>query len=231
MISLMSRNPESKLVRKIQSRIEERGGRPFKIQGMDESFQEVGIPDLLVCYQGIFLGLEVKLPGEKPSPIQRQVLKSIEVAGGVARVVCSVEEVDVILDQVIAPVTLAWIAGFFDGEGSIYISQQSQRRIPPIRLSITQKDPNPIYGIQEVLGMGNISLKYNNSKADGYARIQINRRSDIVRFLTTVGPYLRLRHRRLKVEEVCHHLGIPTPTYIFPELSERQLPERKSRSR
>src|SRR4249920_135428 len=114
--------PEGRIVKKIQARIAERGGRCFKIWGSDGSRQEVGIPDLLVCFYGVFLGLEVKQPGEKASPIQRQVLKTIEAAGGVARVVCSVEEVDEILDQVISPVTLAWIAGFFDGEGCLYFS-------------------------------------------------------------------------------------------------------------
>ena len=224
----MSRQPEGKLVRKIQDRIEERGGRSFKIQGTDESFQEIGIPDLLVCYHGIFLGLEVKMPGEKPSPIQRQVLKSIEAAGGVARVVCSVEEVDEILDQAISQVTLAWIAGFFDGEGSLSLvianRNRSQTR-KAIRISLYQKDPDPLQEIQSTLGMGHISIDSKECH-----RLRITKKADHIRFLQLVGPYLRLRHRRLQVEVLCNHLGISAPEYIFPELRERQLPERKSRN-
>jgi hypothetical protein len=97
----MPRQPEGKLVAKMRTRILQRGGRPFKIQGSDETFQEVGIPDLLVCYKGYFLGLEAKLPGAEDtlSPKQAAVLKSIERAGGVAAVVTTVADVDRLLDE------------------------------------------------------------------------------------------------------------------------------------
>jgi hypothetical protein len=204
--------PEAKIVKKIQDRIAERGGRSFKIWGSDGGFQEIGIPDLLVCYQGFFLGLEVKQPGEKASPIQRQVLKTIEAAGGVARVVCSVEEVDEILDQVISPVTLAWIAGFFDGEGCITM-RPSPFHEQCVRLTISQKDPTPLLEISKVLGMGRLAKTQS-----GVSNLQIGKQKAVARFLQTVGPYLRLRHRRLKVEEACDILGIDSPEYQFPAL-------------
>jgi hypothetical protein len=91
--------PEARLVRRIQRYITERGGRCFKIHGGDNPFQEAGIPDILVCFQGRFLGLEVKLPGEEPSPVQRKVLSEIKAAGGIARVVTTVEEVAALLDK------------------------------------------------------------------------------------------------------------------------------------
>lgn len=84
--------PERKLVQKIQAYLDKRGARSFKIHG-DDSFQEAGIPDLLVCWRGWFIGLEVKLPGNTPSPIQEKVLREIKEAGGIAEVVTSVEQV------------------------------------------------------------------------------------------------------------------------------------------
>jgi hypothetical protein len=84
--------PESKIVRRIRQEIEKQGGRCFKIHGED-TFQEVGIPDLLCCYRGRFVGLEVKQPGNKPSPMQRVVLNEIVAAGGYAAVVTTVEQV------------------------------------------------------------------------------------------------------------------------------------------
>lgn len=74
--------------------IESKGGRPFKIVGDEEGFQEAGIPDLLVCYRGRFIGLEVKQPGAESnvSPRQAHVLSQIEAAGGIIAVVSSVEE-------------------------------------------------------------------------------------------------------------------------------------------
>lgn len=72
----------------------------FNIHGGDNPFQEVGIPDLLCCYSGIFIGLELKVPGGKPSARQRHNLKKIEAAGGYGRVVDSVEEVEHLLERI-----------------------------------------------------------------------------------------------------------------------------------
>lgn len=84
--------PEARLVKKIQAYIKGAGGRSFKIHG-EGTYQEAGIPDLLVCYKGWFIGIEVKQPGEQASPKQRSVLKSIDAAGGLTAVVDSLEEV------------------------------------------------------------------------------------------------------------------------------------------
>jgi hypothetical protein len=85
--------PEARIVKKIQALITKQGGRCFKIHGGDNPFQEAGIPDILACYRGWFIGLEVKQPGEEPSPLQRKVLNEIERAGGIALVVSTVAEV------------------------------------------------------------------------------------------------------------------------------------------
>lgn len=69
------------------------GGRWFKIHGGDNPFQEVGIPDILGCYFGQFVGLEAKMPGNKTSPKQQLVLDEIVSAGGYATVFTTVEEV------------------------------------------------------------------------------------------------------------------------------------------
>jgi hypothetical protein len=55
-----------------------------------------GSPDLvgwaIIDDRAIFVGLEVKLPGEKPRPDQRHFLETIRSAGGIAGVVTSVDE-------------------------------------------------------------------------------------------------------------------------------------------
>ena len=64
-----------------------------------------GVPDLLCClpnpragHRGIFLAIEVKLPGHHPTPIQCAMLLRIKDAGGLAWVIRSVKELnDVIL--------------------------------------------------------------------------------------------------------------------------------------
>lgn len=91
--------PESRIVKRIRAYLEGRGAWVFNVHGGDNPFQEVGIPDLLCCLSGRFIGFEVKLPGEKPSPRQKVVLKRIEEAGGIAAVVTSVQEVERILER------------------------------------------------------------------------------------------------------------------------------------
>lgn len=46
------------------------------------AFTKSGIPDLIACCDGYFLGIEVKAPNGKPSPLQIHNLKEIDKAGG-----------------------------------------------------------------------------------------------------------------------------------------------------
>lgn len=52
-----------------------------------------GIPDLIVCYKGRFIGLECKVGKNKPTVLQAVTIKKIINAGGYATVVRTVEEV------------------------------------------------------------------------------------------------------------------------------------------
>lgn len=58
-----------------------------------------GIPDIICCYKGRFLGLEAKLPGGKLTELQKRTLDKINAAGGIARRVQSVDDVKVIIAQ------------------------------------------------------------------------------------------------------------------------------------
>ena len=46
------------------------------------AYTKSGIPDLLACCNGRFLGIEVKAPHGKPSELQLYNLKKIDEAGG-----------------------------------------------------------------------------------------------------------------------------------------------------
>lgn len=52
-----------------------------------------GIPDLIICYKGRFIGLECKVGRNKPTILQEVTIKQILRAGGYAMVVRSVDEV------------------------------------------------------------------------------------------------------------------------------------------
>ena len=93
--------PESKLSRKIMDAIRLQGHFCFKVHGSE--FMMAGLPDIIVCAKGYFIGLETKLPGSRGnvSPRQHYVHSQIDNAGGVARVVCSVPEALAVIDEVL----------------------------------------------------------------------------------------------------------------------------------
>lgn len=47
-------------------------------------FTTAGVPDILVCCKGRFIGLEIKAPNGRPSALQIRSLKKIHDAGGCA---------------------------------------------------------------------------------------------------------------------------------------------------
>ena len=90
---------ESVLVTKMLELIRERGGYAENIWG--GGFQSAGIPDILACYKGVFLGIEVKVGKNKPSTLQKAKVKLINQAGGLAVVTWdSTEQVLAMLDYI-----------------------------------------------------------------------------------------------------------------------------------
>lgn len=66
-----------------------------------------GSPDLVgwatVDGKAIFVGIEIKLPGEKPRADQQHFIDMIRAAGGIAGVATSVEEALALLRQPVIP--------------------------------------------------------------------------------------------------------------------------------
>lgn len=83
---------ESKLSRKIMDALRLEGYFAFKVHGSE--FMMAGLPDIIVCAEGRFIGLETKLPDTRGnvSPRQALVHSQIRDAGGIATVVCSPAE-------------------------------------------------------------------------------------------------------------------------------------------
>lgn len=57
-----------------------------------------GIPDIIICYKGRFVALEVKRPKGKLTKLQEKTIKDIRAAGGKAYVVTCVDEVMKIME-------------------------------------------------------------------------------------------------------------------------------------
>ena len=71
-----------------------------KIHG--STFQQVGIPDILACVKGTFVGIEVKDIGKEynTSEAQKVHIENIISSGGRAVVVSSVEQVKRLVEQI-----------------------------------------------------------------------------------------------------------------------------------
>lgn len=89
---------ESAFVVKIKQYLKSRDAYCEKIWG--GGFQSAGIPDVIGCYRGRFIGIEAKVGNNKPSEIQKAKIKMIQKAGGFARVVWTLDEVKEMLDEI-----------------------------------------------------------------------------------------------------------------------------------
>lgn len=74
--------PERVICASIMRRARACGAFAEKLHG--GQFQRAGLPDIIICYGGRFIAVEVKRPGRKATPLQQHVLDEIADAGGVA---------------------------------------------------------------------------------------------------------------------------------------------------
>lgn len=91
---------ESVIVGNILVALRQKGGFWFKTHG--NMFQMVGLPDIIGCYKGRFVGIEVKRPSRKTSgvsKIQKYIIGKILEAGGIAGVATSVPEAIKLLEE------------------------------------------------------------------------------------------------------------------------------------
>jgi Holliday junction resolvase len=73
------------------------GAYAINIHG--DEFQ-AGVPDVIACYKGRFLGLELKAPNGQLSKLQKRNLQKIQKAGGIAEEVRSLEKVRTIIKAI-----------------------------------------------------------------------------------------------------------------------------------
>lgn len=90
---------EKKVVNKIIDYLRSRGAFATKTYG--NPLVTRGLPDITGCYRGRYIAFEVKRDSSgKPTEIQAFRLAEITRAGGIARVISSVDEAKAILDRI-----------------------------------------------------------------------------------------------------------------------------------
>jgi len=98
---------ESKVTKAIMAYLKGRGVWCFKVAG--GPMQQRGVPDIICCWGGSFVALEVKRPElGRLTDLQALTIERIRAAGGVAEVVTSVEEAVAVIDRVVPRVVHAF---------------------------------------------------------------------------------------------------------------------------
>lgn len=81
------------LQQEIVKRLKKMGPEVWWLKVHGGPYQRSGVPDLLICFWGRFVAVELKKPGEKleATPAQKHELGRIAAANGLAAVVNSIE--------------------------------------------------------------------------------------------------------------------------------------------
>ena len=91
---------ERDVVAEIKKYLSSLGGDVFFWKEHGGPYGTSGVPDIICCYRGQFLGLEVKLPSGKLTELQKRAIEKINRAGGIVCRVESVEDVRAIIARV-----------------------------------------------------------------------------------------------------------------------------------
>lgn len=76
--------PEKKFETKVKQFLKDQGC--WCLKTWSNGVQREGVPDLLTCVNGVFVGVELKAENGKPSTLQKLNIEQIRASGGVALV-------------------------------------------------------------------------------------------------------------------------------------------------
>ena len=81
----MAKTPEKKVKDKVVELLKQHGAYYF--YPVTSGFGTSGVPDIVACHRGTFIGIECKAGGNKPTALQEKNLQLIAESGGVALVI------------------------------------------------------------------------------------------------------------------------------------------------
>ena len=87
---------EQKIQASILSALKERGAYCVKVMAANRN----GVPDIIACYKGQFVAIEVKDKYGRPTPLQQANIQQIRKADGWAIVAWSVDEALSVLEEI-----------------------------------------------------------------------------------------------------------------------------------
>lgn len=89
---------EQDIQRKIIKYLESKGAYVVKVISVSKS----GVPDILCCYNGKFIAIEVKIPTTKTnvSELQKYNLNKVTECGGISLVAWELKQVEELFDEI-----------------------------------------------------------------------------------------------------------------------------------
>jgi hypothetical protein len=81
----MAMTPEAKVKKKVKAVLDEQ--QVYHFSPMQNGMGRAGIPDIIACHGGKFIGIECKAGSNKPTALQERELNRILNAGGEAYVI------------------------------------------------------------------------------------------------------------------------------------------------
>lgn len=98
----MATTPEGKVKEKVKKILKERGIYYFMPRGT--TFGRSGIPDVIACVAGCFVGVETKAGSNKPSALQDLEMLNIRRSGGYTLVINekNIEDLEHLIDGILA---------------------------------------------------------------------------------------------------------------------------------
>lgn len=95
----MASTPEKKVKDKVVKLLKAHG--VYYFYPVTGGYGGSGVPDIVCCVNGYFLGIECKAGSNKPTPLQEKNLSAIRAAGGTALVIneTNINEVEAYLNE------------------------------------------------------------------------------------------------------------------------------------
>ena len=81
----MAATPENRVKKQCRALLDDAGAYHFA--PVTGGFGKSGVPDIIACFRGAFLGIECKAGGNKPTALQEREMQKIRDAGGTTLVI------------------------------------------------------------------------------------------------------------------------------------------------
>ena len=79
--------PEAKVKAQVKRMLHEIDPTVYEFSPVTGGYGRSGVPDIVVCLKGKFIGIECKANGNKPTALQKMNLDNIAAQGGIALVI------------------------------------------------------------------------------------------------------------------------------------------------